>query len=333
MIRRWCALPVVTSFIVAALCAAPVRAGAQAVKVRLGTSLAPPSSDVLTPYVAVERGFFGKYGLDVEVIAFRGGAINMKALLAGEVDVSVIGATDAIVSAAKGARIRAWMVPHPVLPFHFVARKDSAGTLQALAGKNIAVSGIGTISYHIPRIVLQRSGVDPEKVKYIALGSPADRFKALTAGKVDATLVTNMEAAKLARYPEIIDLVQVSKVVPEVPYEFGVAKEDYLERNPETIYGLTRAMLEAGRWMAANRAGTVGIATKALKDEPPETLGRAYDLADPRQWGVNGDISEAAYSYTVDFLLRVGYLKEPVPLDKFFDRRFVDRALRELGRM
>ncbi|HEY7678559.1 MAG TPA: ABC transporter substrate-binding protein [Candidatus Methylomirabilis sp.] len=333
MNRRWYALPVVAPVLVAALCAAPVPAGGQAVRVRLGTSLAPPSSDVLTPYVAVERGFFASYGLDVQVIAFRGGAINMKALLAGEADVSVLGATDAIVSAAKGARIRTWMVPHPVLPFHFVARKDSAATLQALVGKNIAVSGIGTISHHIPRIVLQRSGLDPEKVKYIALGSPADRFKALLAGKVDATLVTNMEAAKLARHPEIIDLAQVSKVVPEVPYEFGVAKEDYIEKNLEPIYGLTRALLEAGRWMAANKVATVEIAKKVLREEPPDVLERAYDLADPRQWGVNGDISEAAYNYTVDFLLKVGYLKDPVPLEKLFDRRFVDRALRELGRM
>jgi ABC-type nitrate/sulfonate/bicarbonate transport system substrate-binding protein len=175
--------------------------------------------------------------------------------------------------------------------------------------------------------------VDPEKVKYIALGSPADRFKALLAGKVDATLVTNMEAAKLARHPEIIDLAQVSKVVPEVPYEFGVAKEDYIEKNLEPIYGLTRALLEAGRWMAANKVATVEIAKKVLREEPPDVLERAYDLADPRQWGVNGDISEAAYNYTVDFLLKVGYLKDPVPLEKLFDRRFVDRALRELGRM
>ena len=333
MNRRWRVLPVVAAFLLAALCAAPVPAGAQAAKVRLGTSLSPPSSDVLTPYVAVERGFFGKHGLEVQVIAFRGGAINMKALLAGEVDVSVIGATDAIVSASKGAKVRLWMVPYPVVPFHLVARRDAAPTLHALVGKNLAVSGIGTISYHIPRIVLQRSGVDPEKVKYVAVGSPADRFKALLAGKVDATLVTNMEAAKLAQYPEIIDLVQVSKVVPEVPYEVGAAKEEYIEKNPETMHRLAKALLEANRWIAANRAGTVEVAAKVLKEEAPEVLGRAYDLADPRHWGVNGDISEAAYNYTVEFLLKVGYLKDPVPFEKLFDRRFVDRALKDLGRL
>jgi NitT/TauT family transport system substrate-binding protein len=258
----------------------------------------------------------------------------MKALLAGEVDVALaIGATDAIVAAAKGARIRAWMVPHPVTQVHFVARREAGTTLQALAGKTLAVSGIGAISYHIPRIIFQRSGLDPDAVKYIAVGSPADRFRALLAGKVDAAVVRNTEAAKLAQYPEIVLLAQVSKDVPEIPYEFSVARESYLEKNPETIFRLTRALLEANRWIAANRAGTVEIAAKVLKEESPEVLGRAYDMSDPRLWGVNGDITEAAYKYTVDFLLKVGDLKDPVPYEKFFDRRFVDQALKELGRM
>lgn len=315
------------------LLVAPQAAGAQAAKLRIGSSLSPPSLDAILPYVALEQGFFRKHGLDVQVIEFRGGGTNMKALLAGEVEVSQIGATDAIQAAAKGARVRLFFVPVPVSPFHFVARREAATTLQALAGKNVAVSGIGALSHHIPRIVLQRSGVDPDKVQYVALGSPADRFRALLAGKVDATMVLNTEAAKLARYPEIVVLAQVSKVLPEVPYEFAIAKEEYLERNPEIGYRLALALLEANRWIAANKAGTVTIAAKVTREETPEVLARAYDLADPRHWGVNGDINEAAYKYTADFLAKVGYLKEAPPLDRFFDRRFLDRALKELGRM
>ena len=46
-----------------------------------------------------------------------------------------------------------------------------------------------------------------------------------------------------------------------------------------------------------------------------------------------GDLTEAAYKYTVALLLRVGYLKEPVPFETLFDRRFLDQVLRELGRI
>ncbi|MBI2538426.1 MAG: ABC transporter substrate-binding protein [Deltaproteobacteria bacterium] len=306
---------------------------AQMIKIKMGSSLSPPSIDSVTPYVAVEKGFFKKYGLDVQVLEFRGDATHTKALLSGEIDVSInTGATSGIVSASKGARISLWVVPQPVTPYHFVARKESGTTLKALVGKSVAVSGIGAISYHIPRIVLERSGIDPEKFKYVAVGSPADRFKALVAGKIDATVVTNTEAAKLAGYPEIVNLVNVPKVVPEIPYEFGMAKDEYIQKNADTLYKLAKAIIEANRWIAANKSGTVEVARKILPDETAETLGKAYDMADPRLWGVNGDISEASYKYTVDFLLKVGYMEKPVPYGKFFDRRFVDRAVKELGR-
>ena len=322
--------------IFAALALVPAMAGpgeAQMIKIKMGSSLSPPSIDSVTPYVAIEKGFFKKYGLDVQVLEFRGDATHTKALLSGEIDVSInTGATSGIVSASKGARISLWVVPQPVTPYHFVARKESGTTLKALVGKSVAVSGIGAISYHIPRIVLERSGIDPEKFKYVAVGSPADRFKALVAGKIDATVVTNTEAAKLAGYPEIVNLVNVPKVVPEIPYEFGMAKDEYIQKNADTFYKLAKAIIEANRWIAANKSGTVEVARKILPDETAETLGKAYDMADPRLWGVNGDISEASYKYTVDFLLKVGYMEKPVPFGKFFDRRFVDRAVKELGR-
>jgi NitT/TauT family transport system substrate-binding protein len=306
--------------------------GADAQKIKLGSSLSPPSLDSISPYVGIEKGFFKKYGLDVEVMEFRGDAVHVKALLTGDIDLSInMGATEGIVAASKKAPIKLWVVANPITPYHFIARKEAGTTLQALIGKSVAVSGIGAISYHIPRIVLERSGIDPEKLKYVAVGSPADRFKAMIAGKVDATIVTNTEAAKLGAYPEIIALVNVAKVVPEIPYEFGMAREDYLQKNADTVQKLTKAIIESNRWIAANKAGTVEIARKILPEEPAEALTKAYEMADPRLWGVNGDITEASYNYTVDFLKKVGYLETPVPFNQFFDRRFVDQALKDLG--
>ncbi len=305
---------------------------AQTAKIKMGSSLSPPSLESITPYAAIEKGFLKKYGLEGEVVEFRGDATHVKALLSGDIDVSInMGATEGIVTASKKAPIKLWVVPNPITPYHFVARKEAGASLKALVGKSIAVSGIGAISYHIPRIVIERSGLDPEKFKYVAVGSPADRFRALVAGKVDATVVTNTEVAKLAAYPEIIDLVNVPKLVPEIPYEFGMAKDDYIQKNIDVLFRLTKAIIEANRWIAANKAGTLEVARKILPDEPVEVLNKTYDLADPRLWGVNGDISEASYNFTADFLKKVGYLENPVPYKQFFDRRFVERAVKELG--
>ncbi len=314
------------------LLAVPTLGDAQTAKIKMGSSLSPPSMESITPYIAVEKGFFKKNGVDVEIVEFRGDATHVKALLSGDIDMSInMGATEGIVSAAKKAPIKLWVVANPTTPYHFVARKEAGTTLKALVGKSIAVSGIGAISYHIPRIVIERSGLDPEKFKYVAVGSPADRFKALVAGKIDATVVTNTEVAKLGAYPDIVDIVNVPKVVPEIPYEFGMAREDYIQKNTDTMYKLAKAIIESNRWIATNKAGTVEVAKKILPEESTDVLSKTYDLADPRLWGVNGDITEASYKFTVDFLKKVGYLETPVPYNQFFDRRFVDRALKELG--
>ena len=310
----------------------PSLCDAQNIKIKMGSSLSPPSMESITPYVAIEKGFLKKYGIDAEVVEFRGDATHVKALLSGDIDVSInMGSTEGMVSAAKKAPIKLWVVTNPITPYHFVARKEAGTTLNALVGKSVAVSGIGAISYHIPRIVIERSGLDPEKFKYVAVGSPADRFKALIAGKVDCTVVTNTEVAKLAAYPDIVDIVNVPKVVPEIPYEFGMARDDYIQKNADTLYRLAKGIIESNRWIAANKAGTVEIAKKILPDESVEVLTKTYELADPRLWGVNGDISQASYDFTVSFLKKVGYLETPVPYNQFFDRQFVDRAVKELG--
>jgi NitT/TauT family transport system substrate-binding protein len=306
---------------------------AQTAKIKMANGSSPPILDSITPYVAVEAGIFKKYGLDVEMVEFRGDNVLTTAMVAGDINIcSNVGATSAMVSASKGAKIRVWIVPQPVTPYHFIARKEAGTTLKALAGKTVAVSGIGAISYHIPRIIMERSGVDPEKLKYVVAGSNADRFKALLSGKVDATVVSTIEAAKLSSYPEIIDLVTVAKVVPEIPFTFGMVREDFIQKEPETMYKLAKAMIEANRWIATNKTGTVQIAAKVIPDETSEVLSKAYDQADPHLWGLNGDISEASYKFTSDFLVKVGFMTEPLPYEKFFERRFVDRALKELGR-
>ncbi|HEY1267675.1 MAG TPA: ABC transporter substrate-binding protein [Candidatus Binatia bacterium] len=323
---------IAAALLIAASAALALADAADAQKIKLGSSLSPPSLESISPYVAIEKGFFKKNGVEAEVVEFRGDATHVKALLSGDIDASInMGATEAIVTAPK-APVRLWVVANPITPYYLIARKEAGTTLQALVGKNVAVSGIGAISYHIPRIVFERSGIDPEKFKYVAVGSPADRFKALVAGKVDLTVVTTTEVAKLDKFPDIIPLVNVPKVVPEIPYEFGMAKEDWIQKNADKVQRMTKAIIEANRWIAANKAGTVEVAKKILPDESTEALSKAYDLVDPRIWGVNGDLSEASYNYTADFMKKVGFLKEALPYNQFFDRRFVDRALKELGK-
>ena len=49
---------------------------AQAGKIKMANGSSPPILDSITPYVAVEAGIFKKYGLDVEMVEFRGDMVE-----------------------------------------------------------------------------------------------------------------------------------------------------------------------------------------------------------------------------------------------------------------
>lgn len=301
------------------------------VKTRIGAGVSPPSMDTIVIYVANEQGYFRAAGLDAEILAFRGGTTNAKALLAGEIDVSAeMGASTAIVSAAKGADMRAYYVLSGVPPYYLVARAPISRVTE-LAGRSIAVSGIGAISYHIPRAVLERAGVDPEKAKYVAIGSPADRFRAVVAGKVDATLAAPVEAVQLERYPQVRVLVKIPEVLPEFIYELTVAKKTTAQQKPEVVGGVVKGLIQGARFAARNKEAVVRIAHK-ITNVDEETLARSYDLFPKEHWSVNGELSRSQYEFSANLLTRVGYMKEPLPYAEFFDPRFVESALKELGR-
>src|SRR5437660_414605 len=146
----------------------------------------------------------------------------------------------------------------------------------ALTGMACGLLALPSLSNAQSAKIKMGSSLSPPSLEsitpYVAVCSPADRFKAMVAGKVDRTVVTNTEVAKLGSYPEIIDLVNVPKLVPEIPYEFGMAKDDYIQKNADTLYKLAKAIIESNRWIAANKAGTIEVARKILPDEPVEVL-------------------------------------------------------------
>src|SRR5438093_5602006 len=83
-------------FLFASLLAADP-ANAQAMKVKLGSSLSPPALHVLAPYVTLERGLFKKQDLDMEIVEIAEDPNHTKALLADELDTAVIIKSTAVI--------------------------------------------------------------------------------------------------------------------------------------------------------------------------------------------------------------------------------------------
>src|SRR5882672_3456190 len=159
-------------------------------KIRIGyPSLSFRQSNV---WVAKETGIFNKYGLEVEPIFLRGGQMATLALVAGDppivnigtvVQANLVGSNLVLVAAVENQYDQ------------IVFARPGITKLEQLKGKNFGISGFGSATHYAALILLKHLKLEPIKdVALIPGGPDAERFAALTAGKIDATFFTSSTA-------------------------------------------------------------------------------------------------------------------------------------------
>src|SRR3954467_5235600 len=123
-------------------------------------------------------------GYEIETAIMDSAVITAKTLVAGEIDIGE-GAVSAAIQANQtgGDRLRVFCSLNPVTDYVIVTAPDVT-SLQGLIGRRVGVARLGSISHFVPRVVLQRNGLDPEAVEWISVGGTAARRAALYSGAI-----------------------------------------------------------------------------------------------------------------------------------------------------
>ena len=189
-------------------------AGAQAqapATIKYGAPTSTPDITTVGVYFALENGYFKRDGLDVQVTRYSGSTTAVRALLSGDADVVETGGDTALLAMESGASIDILMSP-VARSTDMVVAKAPISSLADLKGKSFAVSAPGSPGDVLGRLLLQKNGVDPGQVQFVALGSPADRIRALLGGKVDSTSGTILVIEPV--------LEAIARIVPDVESTF-----------------------------------------------------------------------------------------------------------------
>src|SRR6266849_4797395 len=141
-------------------------------------------SDAGILYMASKRDFAGKLGLKLDFVQLKNDAIALKALLAGELDSYEGGAGGAMAAAARGADVKFVGCNWLAAP-HGVYVRPGIASMADLKGKSVAVSTPGSFPEIFARAAFEKAGIPAGQVRFAALGSDTDRYKALIAGVVD----------------------------------------------------------------------------------------------------------------------------------------------------
>lgn len=215
--------------------------------------------------VAAERGFFEKEGLKVRFIQFQGTNLMLTALLAGEVDYITI------LPFIAGAAVRGLPVKIVAAVVkasgYAIVSKPEIESLKALKGKRIAINSFGSSADFAIYTALSRVGLDPNKdVTLTAItGSPDARFAALIGGAVDATVVNSPFEYKAEQkgFKTLASVQEMAELV-KIPIAGVSVAQKKIDKEPEEIVRLLRAMRSAILYLQSQREVGVGLLEKAL---------------------------------------------------------------------
>ena len=179
--------------------------------------------------VAAKKGFFKDEGLDVEIIRMNAN-VAMSALIAGTRLHDDLRVGHSRRDARYSFESDYGVDRQPALRVH---RPAGINAMKALKGKTVGIGVYGSSNDVVARMMLERSGIDPDKeTKLVAFGSDSARFAALKEGLVDAAIIAppaDAQARKmgfnvLARANDLfkfphIGLGTSSKKIKEKPQE------------------------------------------------------------------------------------------------------------------
>ena len=286
--------------------------------------------DMLALPIALERGFFEKYGLDVTIARpYATGVDALNALQAGETDMVQAGVP------AIGAILRNMDLVFfgnfsgnatklgSDATLALIANGDSGigkGDLKSLKGKKIATS-FGTINHLYILGLLEKAGLAPTDVTLINT-PPPEMSVALLAKGVDAFVC--WDPAPVIAMKDVPGAVEVIRGGDVISYlGFNIALRPWVEKNGATVEKFLAAVSEADQWMRKNPKQAAGIGTRWIP-------GLKLDVAETAmQYNIQQvDRRISAHNYRAlwkaqDTLQRLGVIKSVFDVNKHIEPKFI----------
>ncbi|MBI2209782.1 MAG: ABC transporter substrate-binding protein [Deltaproteobacteria bacterium] len=222
---------------------------------------------VLPLWAAKDQGFFSKYGVPADMIFIRQAPTLVQALTSGDIQVGYTGGTAVLGAAAGGSDLKILAAFTNRVTYDVVAR-PGIKTPEDLRGKIFGVQSIGGTLWMGAILALEHFGLDPNRdtISLIAAGDQSVLAQALLAGSIDVTVLDGVMSRTLREkgYPVLAELSKVNIPISSVGI---VARGGYIQKNPQAIENLLKALLESQAFLfgPSNKAAALAILKRYLR--------------------------------------------------------------------
>jgi len=304
MLGRWCA-------------ATP----ASAETLRVGTAI-PNNFTFLPVRLGMTNGFYAKYGLDIAVTDFQGGAKVHQGMVADVIDIAIAGATD-FQFLAKGSPELAVAAKSSRPPIGIIVRWDFPGkTTDDLKGSRLGITTVGSLTEWLMHRLMHQKGWALSEVTLVPIGANVDNQIALmTTNQIDGTLGSPAIGLELALTQRGRVLLPSFDVGSDFLAEVIFASKKILAENPDGVRRFLKAWFDNIAWMRAHKDDTVEMVRVYTKFSR-EVESQEYDQQMPYLSG-DGKFHAAALKTLEEAFVEMGTFEKPPNMTQFYTEDYL----------
>lgn len=284
-------------------------------------------------YIALELGYFEEEGLDVNLQLIAGGDKVMISLLSDQSDIGLVGAETSIYVASQGS-------DDPIINFaqltatdgtFLVAREPTDNfEFTDLIGTEFLGQRVGGMPQMVGEYVLKQHGIDPhnelELIQNIDYGNIAPSF---LGGVGDYVQLFEPTASQFEQDGIGHIVASFGEASGHVPYTVFMAKETFIEENPETILKFTRAIYRAQQYVEETKPVEIAkIVQPFFEDTDLDLLANSVErYKEQGSYAPNPLLEEAAWEHLKAIMDQADELPADIPYEDLVNTDFAEDVI------
>jgi NitT/TauT family transport system substrate-binding protein len=227
-------------------------------------------------WITYERGFFRKYGLDVQLVFIESGSTTVQSLVAKEVAFAQMAGAAVLQSRLRGSDVLMIAGFLNTLDYQLMVEKGITRPDQ-LKGKMLAVSRFGSSSDFATRYALEKFGLVPDRdVTILEIGSQPARFAALETGRIQGAMVgvPLTLKAKALGFHTLADLQMLGL---EFQHTGLATTQGLIKSRPDLVRNVMKAYVEGIHYYKTHRDDSLAILANYMKNFDRAALVEVYE--------------------------------------------------------
>ena len=306
--------------------------------------LAPPSSAqplkagytsktifFLPLFVAQKKGFYEAEDLKVELIHMGTPAVNLQALIAGQIHMSNINPDGIIIVDEKGANLKAIAGMVNGVAYTLVGGK-AYKKLEDIRGTRLAVGSLkGGPTTFLLEYLRAKGLVYPRDYAMVLVsgGTPA-RLAALESGSVSAA-VLGVPQSDMALDRGFNRLGDVLEVLPTFQFTTVNVNPTWAEKNRASVVKFLKAHIRSLSWIHDHLDEAAELMTLEMGIKPPYARRGVEYFTAKGLFPKDGAITMEGMKVNIEVQARDGLISPPLPPpEKLIDLSYLKQAQKEL---